>query len=104
MDPQLERQVETIRNLVESYLRIIHKTQRDFVPKTLMHMIINDVSTNYSITALLLSLTPSFFPLIAGFFRPSFTPFFFLFIPWMVPVIHYVALTYWLYIVMCDLS
>ena len=45
MDPQLERQVETIRNLVDSYLRIIHKTQRDMVPKTIMHMIVNEVST-----------------------------------------------------------
>lgn len=43
MDPQLERQVETIRNLVDSYLRIIHKTQRDMVPKTIMHMVVNEV-------------------------------------------------------------
>lgn len=43
MDPQLERQVETIRNLVDSYLRIVHKTQRDLVPKTIMHMIVNQV-------------------------------------------------------------
>ena len=51
MDPQLERQVETIRNLVDSYLRIIHKTQRDLVPKTVMHMIVNEVSGNGSIIA-----------------------------------------------------
>lgn len=44
VDPQLERQVETIRNLVDSYLRIVHKTQQDLVPKTIMHMIVNDVS------------------------------------------------------------
>ena len=44
MDPQLERQVETIRNLVDSYMKIIHKTQRDVCPKTIMHMVINDVS------------------------------------------------------------
>ena len=44
VDPALERQVETIRNLVESYLRIVHKTTRDLVPKTIMHMIVNDVS------------------------------------------------------------
>lgn len=43
MDPQLERQVETIRNLVDSYLRIVHKTQRDMVPKTIMHMVVNEV-------------------------------------------------------------
>ena len=43
MDPQLERQVETIRNLVDSYMKIIHKTQRDIVPKCLMHMILLEV-------------------------------------------------------------
>lgn len=41
MDPQLERQVETIRNLVDSYMRIVTKTTRDLVPKTIMMMIIN---------------------------------------------------------------
>ncbi|XP_048245947.1 dynamin-1-like isoform X3 [Haliotis rufescens] len=43
MDPQLERQVETIRNLVDSYMKIINKTQRDLVPKTMMHMIVNNL-------------------------------------------------------------
>ena len=43
IDPQLERQVETIRNLVDSYMKIINKTTRDFVPKIVMHLIINDV-------------------------------------------------------------
>jgi Dynamin GTPase effector domain len=43
-DPQMLRQVETIRNLVDSYLRIVHKTQRDIVPKTVMHIIVNNVS------------------------------------------------------------
>ena len=43
-DPQLERQVETIRNLVDSYMKIINKTQRDLVPKTCMHLIVNKVS------------------------------------------------------------
>ncbi|CAG5133596.1 unnamed protein product, partial [Candidula unifasciata] len=42
MDPQLERQVETIRNLVDSYLKIVHKTQRDLVPKTIMYLIISN--------------------------------------------------------------
>ncbi|KAF7233509.1 hypothetical protein EG68_09866 [Paragonimus skrjabini miyazakii] len=41
-DPQLERQVEIIRNLVESYMKIVHKTQRDLVPKLLMHMLVNE--------------------------------------------------------------
>jgi len=47
MDPQLERQVETIRNLVDSYTKIVGKTQRDLVPKTIMHIIVNFVSRNY---------------------------------------------------------
>ncbi|GAA6229380.1 dynamin-3 isoform X2 [Lates japonicus] len=42
-DPQLERQVETIRNLVDSYMSIIYKTVRDLMPKTIMHLIINSV-------------------------------------------------------------
>ena len=44
MDPQLERQVETIRNLVDSYTKIVSKTVRDLVPKTIMHIVINHVS------------------------------------------------------------
>ncbi|VEL36381.1 unnamed protein product, partial [Protopolystoma xenopodis] len=43
-DPQLERQVEVIRNLVDSYMKIVHKTQRDLVPKICMHMVVNKVS------------------------------------------------------------
>ena len=43
MDPQLERQVETIRNLVDSYMKIVTKTSKDMVPKTIMFLIINDV-------------------------------------------------------------
>ncbi|XP_071343097.1 dynamin 3a isoform X2 [Trachinotus anak] len=42
-DPQLERQVETIRNLVDSYMGIIYKTIRDLMPKTIMHLMINSV-------------------------------------------------------------
>uniref|UniRef100_A0A3Q2TWE3 GED domain-containing protein n=1 Tax=Fundulus heteroclitus TaxID=8078 RepID=A0A3Q2TWE3_FUNHE len=42
-DPQLERQVETIRNLVDSYMSIIYKTMRDLMPKTIMHLMINSV-------------------------------------------------------------
>ena len=42
MDPQLERQVETIRNLVDSYMKIVTKTCRDLVPKTIMFLMIND--------------------------------------------------------------
>lgn len=43
IDPQLERQVETIRNLVASYMRIISKSVRDVVPKAIMHLMINDL-------------------------------------------------------------
>ncbi|XP_041646908.1 dynamin 3a isoform X2 [Cheilinus undulatus] len=42
-DPQLERQVETIRSLVESYMSIIYKTVKDLMPKTVMHMMVNSV-------------------------------------------------------------
>ncbi|KAJ3600257.1 hypothetical protein NHX12_031243 [Muraenolepis orangiensis] len=43
MDPQLERQVETIRNLVDSYIGIINKSIRDLMPKTIMHIMINSL-------------------------------------------------------------
>ncbi|KPP68830.1 dynamin-3-like [Scleropages formosus] len=43
MDPQLERQVETIRNLVDSYMAIVNKTIRDLMPKTIMHLMIISV-------------------------------------------------------------
>ncbi|XP_017311333.1 dynamin 3a isoform X2 [Ictalurus punctatus] len=43
MDPQLERQVETIRNLVDSYMSIVYKCIRDLIPKTIMHLMINNV-------------------------------------------------------------
>lgn len=39
----LERQVETIRNLVDSYMRIVTKTTRDMVPKAIMMLVINNV-------------------------------------------------------------
>lgn len=42
LDPQLERQVETIRNLVDSYMKIVTKTCRDLVPKSIMLLIINN--------------------------------------------------------------
>nr|XP_033816906.1 dynamin-3 isoform X3 [Geotrypetes seraphini] len=43
MDPQLERQVETIHNLVDSYMAIINKSIRDLIPKTIMHLMISKV-------------------------------------------------------------
>ena len=48
MDPQLERQVETIRNLVDSYIGIVNKSIRDFMPKTIMHLMINSVRLLYT--------------------------------------------------------
>ncbi|KAL2092348.1 hypothetical protein ACEWY4_012146 [Coilia grayii] len=42
MDPQLERQVETIRSLVDSYMSIVNRTVRDLIPKTIMHLMINN--------------------------------------------------------------
>ena len=35
--------METIRNLVDSYMKIVTKTCRDLVPKTIMFLMINDV-------------------------------------------------------------
>merc|ERR1719373_865284 len=45
VDPQLERQVETIRNLVDSYMKIVTKTTRDLVPKIIMYLMINDTKS-----------------------------------------------------------
>merc|ERR1719450_2064916 len=42
VDPQLERQVETIRNLVDSYMKIVTKTCKDMVPKMIMFLMINN--------------------------------------------------------------
>uniref|UniRef100_UPI00358EF57D dynamin-1-like isoform X3 n=1 Tax=Myxine glutinosa TaxID=7769 RepID=UPI00358EF57D len=42
MDPQLERQVETIRNLVDSYMAIVSKAIRDLMPKTIIHLMIHN--------------------------------------------------------------
>lgn len=47
MDPQLERKVETIRNLVDSYMAIVNKCIRDLMPKTIMHLMINNVKDDY---------------------------------------------------------
>lgn len=44
-DPHLEREVETIRFLVESYMHIVSKTFRDLVPKFVTHIVINSVKS-----------------------------------------------------------
>ena len=42
-DPHLEREVETIRNLVKSYVKIVSKTFKDMVPKYVTKLIINSM-------------------------------------------------------------
>ncbi|XP_075895369.1 dynamin 3a isoform X2 [Nelusetta ayraudi] len=42
-DPLLERQVQTIRSLVDSYMGIIYKSVKDLMPKTVTHLMINSV-------------------------------------------------------------
>ena len=46
LDPVLERQVETIRNLVDSYMAIVNKTVRDLVPKIIMDSMIRKVRSD----------------------------------------------------------
>lgn len=41
VDPQLKRQVEVIRNLVDSYMTIVNKSTKDLIPKVITHMILN---------------------------------------------------------------
>merc|ERR1712106_998275 len=45
VDPQLERQVETIRNLVDSYMKIVTTTCKDLVPKIIMYLMVNDAKS-----------------------------------------------------------
>lgn len=47
MDPILERQVETVRYLVDSYMRIISKSIQDMVPKIVMFIVVNQVIYNF---------------------------------------------------------
>lgn len=42
-DPHLDREVETIRNLVKSYVKIVSKTFRDLVPKYITRLVINEM-------------------------------------------------------------
>ena len=37
--------METIRNLVDSYMKIVTKTCRDLVPKIIMYLMINDTKS-----------------------------------------------------------
>lgn len=54
MDPQLERQVETICNLVDSYIGIVNKSIRDLMPKTIMHLMINSVRVAHTLNPITL--------------------------------------------------
>lgn len=43
IDPHMERQVETINKLVTSYMQIIAKMTRDYIPKTIMYHIVQNL-------------------------------------------------------------
>ena len=43
IDPHMERQVETINKLVASYMQIIAKMTRDYIPKAIMFNIVQNV-------------------------------------------------------------
>ena len=58
IDPQLERQVETIRNLVDSYFGIVSKNVRDVVPKPIMFIMVNKVRLLFITFFSLLSPSP----------------------------------------------
>ncbi|CAG9765057.1 unnamed protein product [Ceutorhynchus assimilis] len=40
-DPQLKRQVEVIRNLVDSYMGIVNKSTKDLIPKIITNLVLN---------------------------------------------------------------
>ena len=61
LDPQLERQVETIRNLVESYTEIVIKSIKDQVPKAIMFMMVNKVWVINNLVYLSVCLSICFF-------------------------------------------
>jgi len=58
IDPNLERQVETIRSHVESYMKIVKKTVKDRVPKMVMLTIVNNMR-DYCKTELLAAIYSS---------------------------------------------
>ncbi|UJR13813.1 hypothetical protein I4U23_000824 [Adineta vaga] len=43
VDPHMERQVETINKLVTSYMQIVAKMTRDYIPKTIMFHIVQNM-------------------------------------------------------------
>ena len=44
IDPHMERQVETINKLVSSYMQIVAKMTRDYIPKAIMYNIVQNVN------------------------------------------------------------
>lgn len=47
VDPHMERQVETINKLVTSYMQIVAKMTRDYIPKTIMYHIVQNVRNDF---------------------------------------------------------
>ena len=44
-DSGVTQKVEVIRNLVDSYMKIINKWARSQIPKTIVHFMVNGVSS-----------------------------------------------------------
>lgn len=49
VDPHMERQVETINKLVTSYMQIVAKMTRDYIPKTVMYHIVQNVRKDFKV-------------------------------------------------------
>ena len=47
IDPHMERQVETINKLVSSYMQIVAKMTRDYIPKAIMFNIVQNVNITF---------------------------------------------------------
>ena len=47
LDPDMDKQIEVIKMMVESYLKIVGKTIRDITPKYIMLLLVIHVSTCY---------------------------------------------------------
>ena len=45
VDPDMDKQIEVIKMMVESYLKIVGKTIRDITPKYIMLLLVIHVST-----------------------------------------------------------
>ena len=46
LDPDMDKQIEVIKMMVESYLKIVGKTIRDITPKYIMLLLVLHVSTS----------------------------------------------------------